>query len=59
VVWRTLEDGRRYRIVKVLWEPEDLRLTLDSLGWQAAITRHDPFWWATVRRRAEVPASPG
>ena len=55
VVWRTLEDGRRFRIVKVLWEPEDLRAMLEGLGWRAAITRHDPFWWATVRRRDEVP----
>jgi SAM-dependent methyltransferase len=54
VVWRTLEDGRRFRIVKVLWEPEDLRAMLEDLGWQAAITRHDPFWWATVRRIDEV-----
>jgi SAM-dependent methyltransferase len=51
VVWRTLEDGRRFRIVKVLWEPDDLRAMLEGLGWHAAITRHDPFWWATVTRR--------
>jgi len=50
VVWRTLQDGRRFRIVKVLWEPKDLRAMLEGLGWRAAITRHDPFWWATVRR---------
>jgi SAM-dependent methyltransferase len=51
VVWRTLQDGRRFRIVKVLWEPKDLRAMLEGLGWRAAIARHDPFWWATVRRR--------
>jgi len=50
VVWRTLEDGRRFRIVKVLWEPEDFRATLKGLGWHAAVTRHDPFWWATLTR---------
>jgi predicted RNA methylase len=54
VVWRTLEDGRRFRIVKVLWEPQDLRAMLEGLGWRAAITRRDPFWWATVRRSDEV-----
>jgi demethylmenaquinone methyltransferase/2-methoxy-6-polyprenyl-1,4-benzoquinol methylase len=54
VVWRTLEDGRRFRIVKVLWEPEELRAMLEGLGWRAAITRHDPFWWATVTRMDEV-----
>jgi demethylmenaquinone methyltransferase/2-methoxy-6-polyprenyl-1,4-benzoquinol methylase len=48
IVWRTLEDGRRFRIVKVLWEPGDLRTTLAALRWRAEITRHDPFWWATV-----------
>jgi len=54
VVWRTLEDGRRFRIVKVLWEPEDLQAVLDGLGWRAAITRHDPFWWATIRRSEDA-----
>jgi SAM-dependent methyltransferase len=54
VVWRTLGDGRRFRIVKVLWEPKDLSAMLEGLGWRAAITRHDPFWWATMRRRDEV-----
>jgi demethylmenaquinone methyltransferase/2-methoxy-6-polyprenyl-1,4-benzoquinol methylase len=55
VVWRTLKDGRRFRIVKVLWEPNDLRAMLEGLGWRAVITRHDPFWWATVTRRGEAP----
>jgi SAM-dependent methyltransferase len=55
MVWRTLEDGRRFRIVKVLWEPDDLEAVLEDLGWRAAITRQDPFWWATVRRLDEEP----
>ena len=54
LVWRTLEDGRRFRIVKVLWEPNDFRTMLQGLGWRAAITRHDPFWWATVTRSADA-----
>jgi demethylmenaquinone methyltransferase/2-methoxy-6-polyprenyl-1,4-benzoquinol methylase len=53
VVWRTLQDGRRFRIVKVLWEPRDLGAMLDELGWRSTITRHDPFWWATLSRRVD------
>lgn len=55
VVWRTLEDGRRFRIVKVLWEPGELREMLAGIGWQAVVTRRDPFWWATVRRTSATP----
>ncbi len=55
VVWRTLEDGRRFRIIKVLWEPADLSAVLEELGWRAAITRHDPFWWAVIRRSGDMP----
>lgn len=54
VVWRTLEDGRRFRIVKVLWEPDELRTVLAGIGWHAVVERHDPFWWATVRRMDET-----
>ncbi len=58
VVWRTLEDGRRFRIVKVLWEPNDLRAMLEGIGWRAAIIRRDPFWWATITRTGESSARP-
>ena len=50
VVIRTLTDGRRFRIVKVLWDPPELAARLAGLGWQATFTREDPFFWGTVRR---------
>jgi trans-aconitate methyltransferase len=34
---RTLRDGRRYRVVKVLREPESLRMELANLGFAAEI----------------------
>ena len=54
VVIRTLNDGRRFRIVKVLWDPPELATRLAELGWQATFTREDPFFWGTVRRRASA-----
>ena len=50
VVMRTLTDGRRFRIVKVLWDAGELTGRLAALGWRASITREDPFYWGTVRR---------
>ena len=50
VVIRTLTDGRRFRIIKVLWDPPELSARLAGLGWQATFTREDPFFWGTVRR---------
>jgi len=49
VVVRTLRDGRRFRIVKVLWDPAELAGALARLGWETRLTRGDPFYWGTVR----------
>jgi ubiquinone/menaquinone biosynthesis C-methylase UbiE len=51
VVYRTLNDGRRFRIVKVLWDPDELTDRLASLGWSAELRRQDPFYWGTISRR--------
>jgi demethylmenaquinone methyltransferase/2-methoxy-6-polyprenyl-1,4-benzoquinol methylase len=51
VVMRTLEDGRRFRIVKVLWEPDALARRLEASGWQASFVREDPLYWGVVTRR--------
>jgi SAM-dependent methyltransferase len=51
VVIRTLQDGRRFRVVKVLWEPEALAGRLWSIGWVATFLREDPFYWGVVTRR--------
>ena len=47
---RTLQDGRRFRIVKVLWEPADLAARLEGAGWRATFEREDPFFWGVVER---------
>ena len=53
IVSRTLEDGRRFRIVKVLWDPAALAERLAGLGWTASFTREDPFYWGVVARSSE------
>jgi demethylmenaquinone methyltransferase/2-methoxy-6-polyprenyl-1,4-benzoquinol methylase len=50
VVHRTLEDGRRFRIVKVLWDAADLTERLAGIGWRASLVRRDPFYWGTAER---------
>jgi demethylmenaquinone methyltransferase/2-methoxy-6-polyprenyl-1,4-benzoquinol methylase len=50
VVYRTLQDGRRFRIVKVLWVPAQLRDRLARLGWDANLVHRDPFYWGTIVR---------
>ncbi len=47
---RTLADGRRFRIVKVLWEPADLQGRLAVAGWRAELVRRDPFYWGVAER---------
>ena len=54
IVLRTLSDGRAFRIVKVLWETEELMAALVSLGWNARLTSRDPFYWGTVRAAGGV-----
>jgi hypothetical protein len=34
---RQLSDGSRYRVVKVMYEPNELQSRLDAEGWQAGI----------------------
>jgi SAM-dependent methyltransferase len=36
---RTLRDGRTFDVVKVYWDPTELRDRLSSLGWQVAVRR--------------------
>lgn len=57
-VYRTLSDGRRFRIVKVLWDPAELAERLLGMGWRAQLTRRDPFYWGTIERdvRPSKPA---
>lgn len=50
VAVRTLEDGRRFRIVKILWDVGELEARLATIGWHAELTLEDPFYWGTVER---------
>lgn len=45
-VRRSLLDGRTFRLVKVFWNPEELRSTLGVMGWDVDIHRAGPFFWA-------------
>ena len=45
VVRRATPDGRTFRVIKVFWEPDDLRSALNDLGWQARIHTAGPFFW--------------
>ena len=51
VVRRSVPDGRTFRLVKVFWNPEDLRSRLGSLGWESEIHTAGPFLWATALPR--------
>ena len=44
LVERSLEDGRRYRIVKVFYEPTALEQRLASLGWRAWVAETKRFF---------------
>jgi trans-aconitate methyltransferase len=51
IVMRTLLDGRRFRIVKVLWDPDALARRLEGSGWRARFVREDPLFWGVVERQ--------
>ncbi len=53
--YRQLADGRRFRIVKVLWDPDELSERLAQLGWEARLVRRDPFFWGTARPTSRRP----
>ena len=50
VVMRTLNDGRRFRVVKVLWDKAELTARLAAIGLRARLTRDDPFYWGVIER---------
>jgi hypothetical protein len=52
VVRRKLNDGREFQIVKVFYDPDDLRRRLDALGWDADVhTTGSYFLYGTVKAR--------
>jgi demethylmenaquinone methyltransferase/2-methoxy-6-polyprenyl-1,4-benzoquinol methylase len=51
VVRRSLRDGRTFRVVKVFWDPDELRSMLGALAWDADIHTAGPFFWAEALPR--------
>ena len=41
---RTLADGRRFEIVKIFYDPDELAARLRSLGWEASVRRTERFF---------------
>jgi demethylmenaquinone methyltransferase/2-methoxy-6-polyprenyl-1,4-benzoquinol methylase len=41
---RRLDDGREFRVVKIFHRPEELRRTLESLGWTGAVRATERFF---------------
>ena len=41
---RILNDGRRFRIVKIFYEPEELRTRLTNLGWSTSVKATAEFF---------------
>lgn len=44
VMERRLNDGRHFRVVKVFYEPEALRVQLESLGWRGRVRSSGQFF---------------
>ena len=53
---RELVDGRRFRIVKRYWAPEELAAELRALGWEAAVAETK---WAFICGYGRRPADAG
>ena len=47
LVERTLNDGTRYRAIKVPHRPDVLEQRLRALGWNIEVRGHGPFYWGS------------
>jgi SAM-dependent methyltransferase len=50
VATRSLQDGSRFKIVKVFWDPQQLTARLRALGWNTSAHVVGPFFWAAGHR---------
>ncbi|MGH2693264.1 MAG: class I SAM-dependent methyltransferase [Actinomycetota bacterium] len=50
LVRRRLRDGSEHRVVKALWEPEELEDRLRGLGWDVTVTGVGAFYWGAGGR---------
>jgi len=51
VVERRLNDGRRFTVVKVYYEPADLERRLAAIGWVGSVTVAGEFFYYGLARR--------
>jgi SAM-dependent methyltransferase len=45
LVRRRLRDGTTHRVVKIFWDPHELRTRLHHLGWNARVESTEHFIW--------------
>jgi SAM-dependent methyltransferase len=56
---RTLEDGRRFKMVKIYYAPADLAGRLRALGWQAEVTPvGDRYYYGVASAPTELVLEP-
>lgn len=59
VMDRVLNDGRRFRVVKVFYAPEELERNLAELGWTARVHSTGEFFvYGDVRQVVKLPGHP-
>jgi ubiquinone/menaquinone biosynthesis C-methylase UbiE len=46
VVRRSVPDGGTFQVVKVFWNPQELKATLGAMGWDVDVHTAGPFFWA-------------
>lgn len=50
VIERRLNDGTRYRVVKIPHGVEQLQQRLASIGWEFIVSAAGPFYWGAGSR---------
>jgi SAM-dependent methyltransferase len=53
LVRRRLRDGTVHRVVKIFWDPVELRARLQSLGWNARVESTGHFIWGEAKPATE------
>jgi demethylmenaquinone methyltransferase/2-methoxy-6-polyprenyl-1,4-benzoquinol methylase len=56
IVERRLNDGRRFNVVKVYYDPDDLQRRLETLGWIGSVTATGEFFLCGMVHRTEAEA---
>jgi SAM-dependent methyltransferase len=50
LVRRSLADGRSYRVVKIFWDPQELKARLRGMGWDVSVHSTGAFYWGQGSR---------